>query len=190
MSRNKGFLRGSTKILEPLGQQPPGGRTSHNQGFRGMQSLQDGDQSPKVNVSSLTPFLSHPRSIRLCGHPFGNAGACGGHSVGSDQKMHFQEEEEVSSKRGAKEGWLGVSEHGEWALTFCNPPLPPREKMQSQNRDRLADTGKNQPISQNLGYWELSLPPTQVFSLSPQVLFQSLPSKSLSFELSSKKESK
>lgn len=83
-----------------------------------------------------------------------------------------------------------MSEHGEWALTFCNPPPPPREKMQSQNRDRLADTGKNQPISQDLGYWELSLPPAQVFSLSPQVWFQSLPSKSFSFELFSEKERK
>lgn len=109
MSRNKGFLRGNTKTLEPLGQQPLGGRISHNQGFRGMQSLQDGNQKPKGNVSSLTPFLSHPRSIQLCGHLVRNAGACGGHSVGSDQKMHFQDEE-VSSKRGDRRGtWGSVS---------------------------------------------------------------------------------
>lgn len=62
--------------------------------------------------------------------------------------MCFQEEEEegeVSSGRGEEERELG----GEltWGVgtgPLCSPPSP-REKMQSQNRDRLADPGENQP---------------------------------------------
>lgn len=46
--------------MEPLGQQPPGGVTSHNQGLRGMQDLQDDNQTPKARVSFSTPSYPIP----------------------------------------------------------------------------------------------------------------------------------
>ncbi|XP_045245517.2 LOW QUALITY PROTEIN: zonadhesin [Macaca fascicularis] len=68
-----------------------------------------------------------------------------------------------------------------------------REKMQSQERDRLArlvDTGENRPHSPEPRGLELSLLSYMVFLLSPQILFWTVPVKLLSFELSSNKKIK
>lgn len=93
----------------------------------------------------------------------------------------------MSSGRGNEEERLGGSEHGEWTLTRAVPHRPLGRKCRARTEAGGQTQVRTNSTAQNVGTGSF-LPLTQVFLHSLQTLFQSLPSKSLSFELSSKKE--
>lgn len=141
-----------------------------------MQDRQDDNQRPKARVSSSTPSYPIPEVSSFVVILLGML-------VPVVVIVPVVVRECVSKKKRRRRVWGEGSWRvgGEWTWGVGTDPLfsPPssREKTRSRNRDRLADTGENQPHRPEPGAEAAS---DTGFLPSPQVLFQNLPSKSLS----------